>query len=127
MPTPKPIKTTQYLKYAFSGHEREENARALARKTQALDEIERKKKQLMADLKAEQETAAAEVQKLARWVNDEYDYRMLDCMWHLHLPRNGMKTLVRVDTGELVEEREMNADELQEYLPFEEGKDADAS
>ena len=117
---PKKIKAGEYLKYSFSRAEREENARTLARKTQALDEIEARKKQLTADLKAEMEAACVEVQKLARWVNDEYDYRIIDCEWTLHTPRTGMKRLARLDTGDVVKEVAMNTPEMQENLPFEE-------
>jgi hypothetical protein len=116
--TMKQIKISEYLKYAFSESERTENAKNLARRTQALDEIERKKKQLTADLKAEQETAAAEVQKLARWVNDEYDFRMIECELKLNSPKAGMKEIIRLDTGEIVTEKKMSADEMQETLPF---------
>lgn len=115
----KPIKISEYLKYDFTPAERQENARTLARKTQALAEIEMRKKRLTADLKAEQETAEATVQQLARFVNDEYDYRMIECEVKLHSPRTGMKELIRLDTGEIVKELAMNTAEMQENLPFE--------
>ena len=116
----KKLKSSEYLKYTFTPAERTDNARMLARKTQALSELELRKKRLAADIKAEQETAEAEVQRLARFVNDEYDYRIIDCEFTLHTPRTGLKTLVRLDTGEIVKEVAMTTDEMQQQLPFEE-------
>lgn len=117
---PKPVKVTEYLRYQFSAEEQKENAQGLARKTQALAELEARKKRLTADLKAEQETAEAEVQKLSRFVNDEYDYRMIECEWHFHQPKNGTKQLIRLDTGEISKEVFMSGAEMQDNLPFEE-------
>jgi len=122
----KQLKTTEYLRYDFTVPEQRENARTLARKTQALDEIDARRKRLMADLKAEEEAALAEVQKLARWVHDEYDYRMIDCECLLNTPRNGLKRLVRLDTGEVLKEVAMVSTELQENLPFEESHEEPA-
>lgn len=113
-------KTTEYLRYQFTLDEQRENAKELARRNQALAELEARKKRLTADLKAEQETAEAEVQKLSRWVNDEHSYRMIDCEWHFHEPKTGMKQLIRLDTGEVAKEVFMSGAEMQEVLPLEE-------
>lgn len=117
--TTRTAKTTEYLRYKFSAEEQHENAKNLARRNQALAELEARKKRLTADLKAEQETAEAEVQKLSRWVNDEHDYRMIECEWTFHCPKTGTKRLVRLDTGEIVKEIFMSRQEMQEVLPLE--------
>ena len=113
-PVKKTVKTAEYLRYDFTKPEKRENAHDLARKTQYVDEIELRKKRLTADLKAEAETAASEVQRLARFVHDEHDYRMIDCEWEMNTPKNGRKWLVRLDTGEVVKEVAMTPGELQD-------------
>lgn len=116
----KPKKVTEYLKYQFSEEETRENAKRLARKNQEIAELELKKKQLAADLKAEMDTAAADAARLARWVNDEYDFRMVDCEIMLNSPREGQKTMFRLDTGEVVKTEKMTADEMQQVMEFAE-------
>lgn len=111
-------KVAEYLKYQFSEEETRENGKSLARKNQELTELELKKKQLTSDLKAEAESCTAAAAKLARWVNDEYDFRMVDCEVVLDSPEAGIKTMVRLDTGEVVKSEKMTADELQQALQF---------
>lgn len=108
----------EYLKYTFSDPEQSENAKQLARKTQQLVELDLKKKQLMADIKAEAEEGASAVVRLARWVNDGYDFRMIDCEVQYDRPKRGQKRIVRLDTGEEVVTRNMDSAELQDSLPL---------
>lgn len=111
-------KVAEYLKYQFCSEETAENAKLLARKNQQIVELELKKKQLASDIKAEAEALAADVAKLARWVNDEYDFRMVDCEVMLDSPTAGQKTAYRIDTGEVVKTEKMTTDELQQVLSF---------
>lgn len=111
-------KTTEYLKYAFSEEETRANAKELARKNQQLTELDLKRKQLVSDLKAEAETMNADAARLARWVNDEYGFRLVDCEVLLDDPESGTKTIVRIDTGEIVKTEKMTSDELQQSLQF---------
>lgn len=112
-------KVTEYLKYVFGAEETRENAKRLARKNQELAELELKKKQLAADIKAEMDAANAEAAKLARWVNDEYDFRMVDCEIMYNSPQERLKTIYRTDTGEVVKTEKMTSDECQAELPLE--------
>jgi hypothetical protein len=116
--TSKTNKISEYLKYQFSEEETRENGKKLARKNQELAELDLKKKQLSADIKAETDAANADSARLARWVNDEYDFRMIECEVTLDSPTAGQKTLVRLDTGEIVNTENMSADELQMALEF---------
>jgi hypothetical protein len=111
-------KCTEYLKYQFTEEETRENAKKLARKNQELAELDLKKKQIAADIKAETDAANADAARLARWVNDEYDFRMIDCEVMLNSPGEGQKTTYRVDTGEVVKTEKMTADEMQQALAF---------
>ena len=112
-------KCTEYLRYQFTPEETATNAQDLARKTQAIAELELMKKQLAADLKAKMDAALAEVAKLARWVNDGHDFRSLPCIVKFNDPRNGRKTIFREDTGEVVRTDDMDASESQEELPLQ--------
>jgi hypothetical protein len=112
-------KIAEYLKYQFSVEETRENAKRLARKNQELAELELKKKQLAADIKAEIDNANADAAKLARWVNDEYDFRMVDCEVMLDSPAAGLKTVYRLDTAEVVKQEKMSTEEMQQSLQFQ--------
>jgi hypothetical protein len=112
-------KIAEYLKYQFSVEETRENAKRLARKNQELAELELKKKQLAADIKAEIDNANADAAKLARWVNDEYDFRMVDCEVMLDSPTAGLKTVYRLDTAEVVKQEKMSTEEMQQSLQFQ--------
>ncbi len=111
-------KVSEHLKYQFSAEETRENAKRLARKNQELAELELKKKQLAADIKAETDAGNAEAAKLARWVNDEYDFRMVECEIIYDSPLAGEKTVYRLDTGEVVKTVKMTAEECQQSLAF---------
>lgn len=49
--------------------------------------------------------------KLARIIRDRVEPRMVQCLVQFHMPREGMKRIVRGDTGEIVRELEMTAAE----------------
>jgi hypothetical protein len=112
-------KVAEYLKYSFSEEETRDNAKKLARKNQELTELELKKKQLAADIKAETDAATADAARLARWVNDEYDFRMVECEIVYDSPTAGRKTTYRIDTGEIVKEEKMSSDESQQVIQFQ--------
>lgn len=111
-------KCNEYLKYEFTAEETAENAKDLARRTMALAELELKKRQLAADIKAETDKVTAEVARLSRFVNDEYDFRMIACTVNFNDPMNGKKTIFRKDTGEAVRTDDMDGSEMQEPLPL---------
>jgi len=112
-------KTSEYLKYEFSADEARRNAKDLARQNQAAVELELKKKQLAADIKAEADAACSRIATLARWVNDGYDFRPIDCEIRFNDPIDGKKTIVRTDTGEVVKEIDMLPVEMQDELELE--------
>lgn len=114
------IPETKYLKVTFTREQRAEFALELARKTQHLAELEMQKKQVTAALKAQYEDEAALQAKLARFVNDGYDFRDVEIRWMMNYPRNGQKTAFRIDLDEATGVVEaMSAKERQEDLPFD--------
>ena len=52
------------------------------------------KKQVIAALKAQYEDEAALQARLARFVNDGYDFRDIEIRWMMNYPRAGQKTAV---------------------------------
>jgi hypothetical protein len=111
---------TKYLKVTFTREQRAEFALELARKTQHIVELELQKKQVATALKATIEEEATLQAKLARFVNDGYDFRDVEIRWMMHYPKTGQKTAVRIDNEEATGIVEAMSDkERQEDLPFD--------
>ena len=114
------IPETKYLKVTFTREQRAEFALELARKTQHLGELDQQKKEVASALKAQIEEEIAKQQKLARFVNDGYDFRDVEIRWMMNYPRSGQKTAVRIDNEEATGIVEAMSDkERQEDLPFD--------
>ena len=59
------------------------------------------------------------ISDLTRKLCEGWEYRDIKCKVLWNSPREGIKTLVRLDTGEEVAQEEMTFDEKQESLPLE--------
>ena len=117
------VPETKYLKVTFTREQRAEFALELARKTQHLGELDQQKKEVASALKAQIEEEIAKQQKLARFVNDGYDFRDVEIRWMMNYPKTGQKTAIRLDTEEATGVVEgMTPKEMQDDLPFEETK-----
>lgn len=110
----------EHLRYEFTEKEMRDIAKDLAKGNQDLESIEREKKQVVAAFAARATETAARVSRLAGYIREGYDYRDVECQVNFHLPRTGVKTIWRMDTGETVREVPMDKFELQEVLPFAE-------
>lgn len=110
---------TKALRYDFTEAETKVNAKELARQNQALVESELKRKQIMTDLKADEQRITADISRLSRWVNDGYGFRQVECRVCFNDPKDGIKSFYRCDTGELVESISMEVHEMQSNLPLE--------
>lgn len=111
----------EYLKYTFSDAEVLELSKTLAKHNQDLSEIEAQKKRITADFAAKIQAEQEQIGMMSRKVCSGYEFRNIDCKQQYHVPRPGLKTIVRLDTGELVKEMPMTESELQEVLPFMDG------
>jgi hypothetical protein len=118
--------TEEYLRYDFSGEELLEIAKTLARETQEFAAPEDRKKQVMSDFKAQLDAKATDVALLSRKVSNGHEYRMIGCEVRFNDPMKGKKTVIRMDTGEIVKTAFMSGDEMQENL-FEAASDGDAA
>lgn len=109
----------EYLKYEFTRREIQELGTELARATQEAAELEQRKKEITASLKSEIEAKAGTMARLARLVTTGYEHRDVECAVKFHEPKTGVKTIIRLDTGETVRVDPMTEKELQQSLPFE--------
>jgi hypothetical protein len=48
--------------------------------------------------------------------NQNEKRREIECVVEFHKPKQGVKTIIRLDTGEVVREQQMSGGELQEKL-----------
>jgi hypothetical protein len=85
------------------------------RQTQTQEE----QKAAQAQFKERLERLTSEVGKLSRDINNGWEMRNIICYVAFHLPVQGMKRIIREDTGELVREMAMARSEMQDNL-FEE-------
>ncbi len=70
-------------------------------------------------LKGRIEEHKGEVSRLAYMVNRGAERRLVNCIWTPHETEVDVKILVRVDTGEIVDERVMTDEDRQVNLPVE--------
>ena len=120
------VTTFRNLKCEFSMKERDEMIASLTRAIQKKDEYEEEKKRADADFKGLIETQSALIKRESRRISIGYEYRNVECRVDYDSPALGKKSIVRLDTGELVEELAMDADEAQGTLALAaDGEDDD--
>ena len=105
-------KTTEFLKYEFSPDEVKEMSIDMAQKTITAKNLEEQKKAVDSDFKSQIDAAKLEANSLARKIRDGHEYRNIDCKKEINF-ETGMTKIIRMDTGEQVTERKMNASEKQ--------------
>jgi hypothetical protein len=93
--------------------------RQLAGVAEAYDEVEERKADVAKDFKEQLQNLRGEIRRLARLVRTKKEKRTIACGVAMHTPTVGTKTIVRIDTGEIVREEAMSETEMQERL-FEE-------
>lgn len=114
----KKFKTTQTLKVRLTDVEILEYADQMARAIDNLTQLEEEKKAVADSYKAKVTEAEATVQRITNLVRNKYDYRPVDCEQTMDNNTGTAKT-IRLDTGELIEDRMLTYNERQGSL-FEE-------
>ncbi len=112
------VKITDYLRYDFTEQEFLEHARTLGRMNQELAAAEERRKSVSADLAADVKRHQDEVSRQSRLVSNGYEYRDVECEVRYHSPEKAKKTIVRLDTGEVVKTAFMSGIEMQEAFDF---------
>lgn len=93
-----------------------EKASELARATQEHERAINVKKVTSAQLKNDVDDKANNVKMVAEIVASGHEVRPVQCEWRFAQPKNGKKQLVRLDTGDVVETRDMVGDDYQGEL-----------
>lgn len=109
-------KKTEYLRYTFSDPELLDLSKQLARKLAEEERAERELKEVTTQLKSVVTLKEGEVHSLSGLVQNGYEYRMIDCEIFFDMPERGKKTMIRIDTREIVSEQKMSGDDLQGQL-----------
>jgi hypothetical protein len=113
------IKTRESVRHTFSDAEVLELSRSMARTQQELAGVEDEAKEVKKQFEAQLQQKRSEINRLSHLINNGYEYRTCDCELRYHSPEQGMKTLIRLDTGEEVKCTKMDPREMQDVL-FEE-------
>ncbi len=110
------------MRYGFTREEKEAFSGELAEKISKLEHEELRKKEVVKSIDAEIAAIKTTISGLATKVKDGYEYRNIDCEKIFDYDTR-LKTLMRLDLGEVVRTVPMTADELQVPLPLEEPKE----
>ena len=113
------LKGLETLKYTFTQEELWEKSKKMALLNQHLGTEEEDKKQIMADINSRIAYNKAQMHLMSIHINNGYEMRQIETETWFNRPEPGFKTIVRLDSGEIVREVPMNPDEKQRNLPFE--------
>lgn len=106
------------LKCVFTEHEMTAFRDQIADEIVELGSLEDEKKAVVSGFSAKINEKKASTNNLASKIKNGYEYREIRCLvsYDYH---NGIKTIAREDTGEIVAEERISEDECQRILPIE--------
>lgn len=105
----------EYCKYVFDENEKKEIAGDMARQIADKFRVEAEKKAVVSDFKSQIEALESSIGNAATKLNNGYEMRNIDCKVVADYDAKLWK-FYRLDTGELVRQRKMTADDLQRTL-----------
>lgn len=111
-------KVERMLKYTFSRDEIVLIAQESAAAAFSRNVLESELDSIKADYKGRIGLLETTIDKSQRKIRDGYEMREIECEVQFHTPEDGMKRVVRLDTGEEVAVEYMLPHERQEILPF---------
>lgn len=82
-------------------------SQTLGEKIKEAGKVEAAKKAAAANFKLQTDALDAEISHLGECVRTREEEREVSCEWTYNVPRNGMKQLRRLDTFEVVDEKDM--------------------
>ncbi len=109
------VQGTETLKIPFTEEEQRENAQSLARIWPEVARLEDEKKSVTSQYKSQIEAQQAEANKLSGWVRDGFRFGGVKIATARDY-RRGVLVKTRLDTGEVVMERALTADERQRAM-----------
>ncbi len=114
----------EYLKCLLTEKEKTELSARIAKAISDKASIEARLKEVTASLKAEIAKCDAEIADAALQINTGSQYKNVDCQIERNY-RLGTVTITRLDTGEIIRERPMTAEERQMTLPVSGKEESD--
>ena len=111
-------KSLRYLRYQFATDEVAKMSQEMAQAVAERNETQDNKKSVIKQLDSEIAQKEATINRLAILVRQGWEMRNLSCLVQMDY-ENGIYRAVREDTGEIVEERLLRAEELQFALDKE--------
>ena len=106
----------EYLKCQLTEKEKTELSAKIAKAISDRASAEAKLKEVSASIKAQIAQLDAEISEKALQINNGYEYRNVECRMDKDY-RLGSVSITRLDTGEVIRERPMTAEERQMELP----------
>jgi len=106
-------KHNEQLKHIFSQEEILQMSQTLAYENKLHRELEDAKKSAMSDFKWKIDSCAEEISQFPTKINNGFDYREIECETLMDNPTIGKKTIVRLDTKEVVRTERMTQEEMQ--------------
>lgn len=116
-------KTIRNLKYVYSEEERVALSIDLATCNNKLTALENEKKTYVSQIAASINEHKERIAGLSNKVANGYEFREVECEVTFNKPKNGRKTIVRMDTGEEWEEAMLAEDYNLFNMPGEEPDD----
>jgi len=112
-------KQTKSLKHEFSDDEKKSLADDMSEKIKQKNIKELELKEVKSVFKAELDALDAQISTASQKYNCGFEMRDTDCVITFHKPKQGMKTVMRTDTLDIVETVKMSHHECQDLLPLD--------
>ncbi len=112
-----PVK--EHLPYKFNDEELKEFSESMARAFQDRSNLIAEKKAVLSKFSANIAGKDAEIEALSLKINSKQEHRYVECEIRMNTPTVGRKTLVRLDSNEIIWDKNMTAEECQLKLSLE--------
>lgn len=126
-PPKREVKCEEFLKVSFTKEDLEKKGQDLARENGLVAEIELQKKSVLSQFKDRRAACDQKIAALSREISNGYEMRTVECVARYHTPKSNHKSIIRLDTNEVVRVDVMTASERQELLPFKGETKADTA
>jgi len=111
--------TERTLRHTFDVPEKIELGGKLASILSEMAQIDADLDRIKSEFKGKTAAAEAQLNSVRDKINSGYELRLTKCEVVLDKPKAGMAQVIRLDTGDVVEEREMTEQEKQAELDIE--------
>jgi hypothetical protein len=112
-------KITRQLRCVLTERELLDIGKQMAERAQEIVALDDDKSRVSKDFAARIAEKEASQSILSNKIMSGYEFRAVTCSVHRHIPKTGMKTIIRDDTIESVSIEQMTPNEMQEELPLD--------